>query len=814
MKRVFAAAIFLLVFFSLNAFSGIVTDRVFEICDVVEDKWNFNPPQNYEEPGYSYNGSYGERGEMSPYGLGKYIFSDTYSYHFFKEQGNPNWQGDGGFSHVGNDFGGPETSVGLYLNWERKFVVDGKRIDSESFDVNESQRLFPFLRESFPTFFGGKIRNIPNIYNPELLGTFFYLIPNPKWPNYQCLQSWMDYGDGRGEVPYGPYVCPEYDYEPPLQVEVVCPRVCDRYPIDFAGDLGVYGLFQNKGFQIIDDEYNPCVGVTVTEYDITCEGAPPLPVKEGGPLDSWQIASGYNFRVEGVCDACGNGYRDKFCEKGDMFEGAPCTSDGERYIPGSCEGGEQACKYNDYEQCDDGNGRWDDGCSPLCILDDTRKCGNGILDSDEQCEIFNPCPNRQACTLNCQCGAVCGNGIPEIGEDCDDGIVDPDDTHLNGSADDDGICVIDVERRPESCKTNSCGDGYLDQRVEECDDWNNSDGDGCSASCEIEEGPVCGDGNIEPPEQCEQNSDCSSGNVCQNCKCVEEEFCGNGNPDPGEQCDDGVDTDTYYTENKADDDGMCVIDGQKMQVSCMDNFCGDGYLFGSREGGSEKCDDGSHCEDGSVCENDVECAGIGGGLCLPRDNDGCSASCVIEYCGDRIIQPPREQCEATPDCGPFGGDLVCFQCQCVEELDDYYQLGISSESVYGLGNPLVATYNLDRTVSDGQVTTKLHYYISNLKGEIIGGETAKDITFLNGETGFLHLWNDLQLSSENGFQPGTYILFGRVEPFDGEKFTANNHASKYITITSQEVQVNIPETNLLLVVVSALAVVFIVRRKK
>jgi cysteine-rich repeat protein len=56
-----------------------------------------------------------------------------------------------------------------------------------------------------------------------------------------------------------------------------------------------------------------------------------------------------------------------------------------------------------------------------------------------------------------------------------------------------------------------CGDGVLDAG-EQCDDSNNDDGDGCSAECTIE--PRCGDGNLDPGEQCDdgnsQNGDCCS----------------------------------------------------------------------------------------------------------------------------------------------------------------------------------------------------------------------------------------------------------------------------------------------------------------
>lgn len=68
--------------------------------------------------------------------------------------------------------------------------------------------------------------------------------------------------------------------------------------------------------------------------------------------------------------------------------------------------------------------------------------------------------------------AVCGNGLQESGEQCDDG----------NTASGDGCsstCVI------ESAPAPACGDGNLDSG-EQCDDGNTSSGDGCSSTCVVE----------------------------------------------------------------------------------------------------------------------------------------------------------------------------------------------------------------------------------------------------------------------------------------------------------------------------------------
>lgn len=67
----------------------------------------------------------------------------------------------------------------------------------------------------------------------------------------------------------------------------------------------------------------------------------------------------------------------------------------------------------------------------------------------------------------------CGNGIIEIGEDCDD-----------GNREDGDLC-------DHACHTVKCGDGIL-QGKEYCDDGNTENGDGCSSSCSVEPDPCQG----------------------------------------------------------------------------------------------------------------------------------------------------------------------------------------------------------------------------------------------------------------------------------------------------------------------------------
>src|SRR4051794_1405055 len=56
-----------------------------------------------------------------------------------------------------------------------------------------------------------------------------------------------------------------------------------------------------------------------------------------------------------------------------------------------------------------------------------------------------------------------------------------------------------------------CGDGHVDPG-EECDDGNETNGDGCSSACKTEL-PVCGNGKVESGEQCDDGNT-TSGDGC------------------------------------------------------------------------------------------------------------------------------------------------------------------------------------------------------------------------------------------------------------------------------------------------------------
>ncbi len=215
------------------------------------------------------------------------------------------------------------------------------------------------------------------------------------------------------------------------------------------------------------------------------------------------------------------------------------------------------------EKCDDKNAVDGDGCSSDCMTieenyrcDEPGKpcvlstCGNGELDSGEECDEgednvdYDLSPG--ACSTNCHPAHYCGDGLwdevdRENGEECDAG---------RDTSGEYGGCTLDCLR------SLYCGDGVIQPEHEQCDDGNEADGDGCSASCGLEAGFAC--------QTVSSKSECRS------------LLCGNGKLDEGEQCDDGA-------ENNVGGYGKCNSECH------FDTYCGDGIV----QEGFEQCDDGA-----------------------------------------------------------------------------------------------------------------------------------------------------------------------------------------------------------------------------
>jgi cysteine-rich repeat protein len=130
-------------------------------------------------------------------------------------------------------------------------------------------------------------------------------------------------------------------------------------------------------------------------------------------------------------------------------------------------------------------------------------CGNGVVDDGEVCDDGNTV-SGDGCRRDCLKIEVCGDGIIDANEGCDDGS-------SNGGSNSGGSAV----KCSTQCQLETCGNGVMDPG-EVCDDHNNIDRDGCSANCQSNEtcgngftdfmlGETCDDGNKLNHDGCDSN---------------------------------------------------------------------------------------------------------------------------------------------------------------------------------------------------------------------------------------------------------------------------------------------------------------------
>ena len=234
------------------------------------------------------------------------------------------------------------------------------------------------------------------------------------------------------------------------------------------------------------------------------------------------------------------------------------------------------------EECD--NGKNDDvygatsGCGPDCKL--PARCGDSIVQTqfDEECDdgsdnltTTDPEAGYNGCLANCKRGNYCGDGIQNGTEACDDGVND-------GTY---GTCGLECTPAP------TCGDGEVQADYgEECEPTMSNDPE-CTDKCRKPGG--CGDGLIQPPEQCDDGAASNNGEYggCAP-SCIYAPHCGDGIPNGPEECDDGILDNSY---------GGCT------KQCKLGPHCGDGIIQPP-----EQCDDGDQNVKNGSCS--ASCKGI------------------------------------------------------------------------------------------------------------------------------------------------------------------------------------------------------------
>jgi hypothetical protein len=167
------------------------------------------------------------------------------------------------------------------------------------------------------------------------------------------------------------------------------------------------------------------------------------------------------------------------------------------------------------------------------------QCGNGILELGEQCDngTSNSDIDPDACRTNCE-PAHCGDAIVDFGESCDP-------YECSEGFYRESWC--NSAYYAPTCTPNTCGNGYPNNttttygKSEACDDHNSEDGDTCRSDCG-QDMTKCGNNLVDQGEQCDLgptlNSDLPNKMCRKNCQAAR---CGDGIVDnlavPPEQCD-------------------------------------------------------------------------------------------------------------------------------------------------------------------------------------------------------------------------------------------------------------------------------------
>lgn len=160
---------------------------------------------------------------------------------------------------------------------------------------------------------------------------------------------------------------------------------------------------------------------------------------------------------------------------------------------------------------------------------------------------------------------------------------------------------------------------------EECDDGNQTDGDGCSHQCRME---LCGNGVVDPNEDCDDLNT----NACDDCSpSCKTETCGNGVVDCGEECDDGAANGTPGSNCLPGEcrpgpvcsvasDEPCIPCGTALDCDAVAGVCG---AFTCNAQG--RCAETTPlaCNDGNLC-NGTE-------ICVPAT--GCQSGTALDCTG-------------------------------------------------------------------------------------------------------------------------------------------------------------------------------------
>jgi len=238
------------------------------------------------------------------------------------------------------------------------------------------------------------------------------------------------------------------------------------------------------------DDGDACTDDSVAgaECEQQCVNAPITePVNDDGCCPD-----GGNANNDSDCAAvCGNGV---------VEEGEVCDTSIEAGLPGACptdcddgqvctadvleNAGTCQATCTNTEITEPAN---DDGCCPAGgnsnnDNDCSASCGNGEVEDGETCDTAIEAGQPGACPTECSDGDACTRDVLVSGGTCNAACSFPD---ITTPANDDGCCPDGANNNNDNDCPVTCGNG-VPEEGEQCDDGNTDDGDGCSAECSFE----------------------------------------------------------------------------------------------------------------------------------------------------------------------------------------------------------------------------------------------------------------------------------------------------------------------------------------
>ncbi|CAK70960.1 unnamed protein product (macronuclear) [Paramecium tetraurelia] len=186
---------------------------------------------------------------------------------------------------------------------------------------------------------------------------------------------------------------------------------------------------------------------------------------------------------------------------------------------------------------------WDESNKKCIYLSCSSICGDGVVGNEEFCDDGNilPYDGCYKCRIQCQYGCnscikhncldcnqgfelsqnaqcleICGDGLKVGQEECDDMNTIPNDgcyecrfqCHQDCLDCNFGVCnkcAFGWEEYNTQCRS-VCGNGLLVESLEQCDDGNTDDGDGCNSVCQVEEDWECVQSQFTKISECKMIS--------------------------------------------------------------------------------------------------------------------------------------------------------------------------------------------------------------------------------------------------------------------------------------------------------------------